>query len=47
MMIEELWHSMMSSSWRAFFGVGGIFVYMGLILVTAMYRIKKGDHLDH
>lgn len=47
MMIEELWHNVLNSTWRGFFGIAGIFTYMLLILGTAFYRIKKGDHMHH
>jgi hypothetical protein len=46
-MLAELWNNMMHSTPQGFVGVSAIFIYMGIILVTAFYRIKKGDHLDH
>lgn len=46
-MLAELWNNMMHSTAAGFVGVIGIFVYMGTILVTALYRIKKGEHMHH
>ena len=45
--IAELIDNMLHTSLRAWIGVGAIFVYMTIILATALFRIKKGDHLDH
>ena len=45
--LTELWNNMMHSTLRGFLGVTGIYTYMALIVVTALYRIKKGDHLGH
>ena len=46
-MVSELLTNMGHSTPQGFLGVIAIFIYMALIVGTAMYRIKKGDHLDH
>jgi len=46
-MLAELWNNAMHSTAAGFVGVIGIFVYMSVIVVTALYRIKKGDHMHH
>lgn len=46
-MLSELWNNMMHSTAAGFVGVIGIFTYMAVILVAAIYRIKKGEHLHH
>ncbi len=46
-MISELIQNAMQSTPAGFVGVAGIFIYMTIIVVTAIYRIFKGDHLDH
>lgn len=45
--IAELWENMLHSTAAGTVGVIGIFAYMAVILCTAFYRIKKGDHMDH
>lgn len=45
--IAELFTNMMHSTTRGFIGVTFIFCYMAWILATALYRVKKGDHLGH
>lgn len=44
-MIAELWNNMMHSTPQGFVGVIGIFVYMAIIISSAIYRIRKGEHL--
>lgn len=46
-MIAELVENMFHSSAAGTVGVIGIFTYMAVILCSALYRIKKGEHLDH
>lgn len=45
--LSELWHNMLQSTPQGYLGVIAIFVYMAAIVGTALYRIKKGDHLHH
>ncbi len=45
--LAELWYNITHSTTYGIIGVGGIFVYMAIIVTTAIYRIFKGDHLDH
>lgn len=45
--IYELLHNMGQSTIQGWFGVSGIYFYMTVIVVTALYRIRKGDHLHH
>ena len=45
--IAELFHNMMHSTAAGFVGVTGIFCYMAVIVCTAFYRIRKGDHMHH
>ena len=46
-MLGELFEGMMHSTPQGFVGVGLIFIYFVVIFSTAIYRVKKGDHLDH
>ena len=46
-MLAELWHNMMHSTPQGVVGVGLIGIYFVVIVSTAFYRIKKGEHLDH
>ncbi|AEL79448.1 hypothetical protein Dde_4042 [Oleidesulfovibrio alaskensis G20] len=46
-MLTELFHNMMHSTPQGFVGVSLIFIYFAIILYTAFYRIRKGEHLDH
>ncbi len=46
-MIAELWQNMLQSTAAGTVGVTGIWTYMAVIIVIALYRIKKGDHMDH
>ncbi len=45
--LTELWHNMLHSTAAGTVGVIGIWTYMAIIVVTALYRIKKGDHMHH
>lgn len=45
--ISELLHNTAQSTTYGLIGVAGIFTYMTVIVVTAVYRIFKGDHLEH
>ncbi len=45
--ISELWHNVLKSTAAGWVGVTGIFVYMTVIVATAIYRIKKADHMHH
>ncbi len=45
--LTELWGNMMHSTPQAFLGVPAIFIYFSIIVVTAAYRIRKADHMDH
>lgn len=44
-MISELIQNAMHSSPQGFVGVSLIGIYFCVIVVTAFYRIRKGDHL--
>jgi hypothetical protein len=46
-MIAELIHNALQSTPQGYVGVSAIWIYMGVIIVVALYRIKKGDHLEH
>jgi hypothetical protein len=46
-MIGHLLHNMTESTTQGFIGVTLIFIYMAVIVVTALVRIKQGDHLEH
>lgn len=46
-MVSELIHNMLATSTTAWVGVGFIFTYMAVIVVTAIYRIFKADHMHH
>ena len=43
----ELLQNAMHSTAAGFVGVSMIFIYFVLIVSTACYRIKKGDHMRH
>lgn len=45
--LNELLYNIGKSSLPGVLGVTGIFTYMTIILVTAFYRIYKGDHMHH
>ncbi len=44
-MMMELATNALHSSAQGFFGVTLIGVYFAVILATAVYRIRKGEHL--
>lgn len=46
-MLSELVSNAMHSTPQGFVGVTLIFLYFCLIVSTAFYRIKKGDHMHH
>ncbi|UZP69039.1 hypothetical protein N1030_08750 [Desulfovibrio mangrovi] len=46
-MVAELFANMMHSTPQGMVGVSLIFIYFVIIVSTAFYRIKKGEHLDH
>ncbi len=46
-MFSELVNNAMHSTPQGFLGVGLIFFYFVLIVLAALYRIKKGEHLEH
>ena len=46
-MFNELVSNAMHSTPQGFVGVSLIFVYFCVIVATAFYRIKKGDHMHH
>jgi len=45
--LVELLENALHSTPQGFVGVSGIWIYMAVIVVTAIYRIRKGDHLGH
>lgn len=46
-MISELISNMGHSSFQAFFGVPAIYIYMAIIVATAIYRIRQFAKEDH
>ncbi len=46
-MFFDLIVNALHSSFAAYVGVGAIFVYFVVIIATALYRIKKADHMHH
>ena len=46
-MMSELIANMGSSTAQGFVGVGLIFVYFCIIVGTAFWRIKRGEHMHH
>lgn len=46
-MLSELFTNAMHSSPQGFVGVTLIGLYFCLIVATAFFRIKKGDHMHH
>ncbi len=46
-MLCELVENALHSTPQGFVGVSLIFFYFALIVCTAIYRSKKGDHLEH
>ncbi|MFP4316575.1 MAG: hypothetical protein ACLFQR_10160 [Desulfovibrionales bacterium] len=45
--ISELIHDMASSTMEGIIGVSGIFIFLAIIVASALYRIneiKKSDH---
>lgn len=46
-MFEELIASAMHSTAQGFVGVTLIFLYFGLIVGTAFYRIRNAGHTEH
>lgn len=46
-MITELYHNALHSTPAGFVGVGWIFGYMAFIVITATFRIFKGEHMHH
>ncbi len=46
-MLLELISNAMHSTPQGFVGVTLIFLYFCLIVATAFYRIRKGDHMLH
>ncbi len=43
----ELIHNAMQSTPQGFVGVGLIFFYFVVMVAAIVYRVKKGEHLDH
>lgn len=46
-MFEVLFENAMHSTPQGFVGVSLIAIYFCVILSTAIYRIRKGEHLEH
>ena len=42
-----MFNELVSNAMQGFVGVSLIFVYFCVIVATAFYRIKKGDHMHH
>ncbi len=45
--MSQLIHNAMQSTPQGFVGVGLIFFYFVVMVAAIIYRIKKGEHLDH
>ncbi len=45
--ISELFQNVLKSTAAGWVGVSGIFIYMGVIVAVALYRIQKADHMHH
>jgi len=45
--MSELLQNVMHSTPAGFVGVSLIFAYFVLIVITACYRIKQGEHMKH
>ncbi len=43
----ELIDGVLHSSPQGVVGVGLIFIYFAIMMTAIVYRIKKGEHLDH
>ena len=46
-MVEELISSAMHSTAQGFVGVGCIFVYFAVMISAIIYRVKRGEHVNH
>ncbi|WP_169727905.1 hypothetical protein [Desulfovibrio inopinatus] len=46
-MIEELIQNMAHSSTQGFYGVSAIFIYLAIIVVVALMRIRQFAKEDH
>lgn len=46
-MFSHLIESAMHSTPQGFVGVSLIFVYFVIMMCAIVYRIKKGDHMQH
>ena len=46
-MFSHLIESAMHSTPQGFVGVGLIFVYFVIMMCAIVYRIRKGDHMQH
>lgn len=46
-MVIELLGNMLQSTVAGFFGVIGIFTYLGAIVIAALYRIHEGMNEHH
>lgn len=46
-MFSTLIHSAMQSTPQGFVGVSLIFLYFIVMMCAIIYRIKKGDHMEH
>ncbi len=45
--MNELFESVMQSTPQGFVGVGLILIYFTVMVSTIIYRIKKGEHVEH
>ncbi|CAM2058798.1 conserved hypothetical protein [Desulfovibrionales bacterium] len=43
--IIELWNNIFYSNTASTVGVIGVWLYMLVLVITALYRINKGDHM--
>lgn len=45
--LAELWSNMLESTAQGFVGVPMIYIFFVVIVVAAIWRIRRGEHLDH
>ncbi len=45
--MSELIEGVMHSTPQGFVGVGLIFIYFAAMVTAIIYRIKKGEHVEH
>jgi len=46
-MISDLISNAMHSTPQGFVGVSLIFIYFAIMMAAIIYRIRKGEHMEH